>query len=54
MIKSKMMQQSDQPAGFRIKPDGELELMTDAEVHAAVARALNDALKQFRPIAMLH
>jgi hypothetical protein len=43
-------QQSDSPLTFRIGPDGELELMTEAEVDVLVARVLNEAVKQVRPI----
>ena len=59
-VKTKMMRPTtrldgDRPGvGSRVGPDGDLELMTRAEVDVLIARALNEAVKQVRPIRTLH
>jgi hypothetical protein len=35
---------SDQSAGFRIGPNGEVEMMTEAEAEAVVKRAIREAV----------
>jgi hypothetical protein len=35
---------SDQSAGFRIGPNGEVEVMTEAEAEAVVKRAIREAM----------
>jgi hypothetical protein len=46
--KKKMMPQTwlegEQPAGFRIGPNGEVELMTQAEADAVLKRAFQEAM----------
>jgi hypothetical protein len=36
--------ESDQPGGFRIGPNGEVEVMTQAETEAVVKRAIREAM----------
>ncbi len=38
------MRLSDEVPGFRIGPDGELEVMTEAETQAVVKRAIYEAM----------
>ena len=54
MMKTKMTRPTwleiDQIDGFRVGKAGEVELMTRPEVDAVIACALNEAVKQVRPI----
>lgn len=36
--------ESDEPGGFRIKPNGEVEVLTAAETNALVGRGLREAM----------
>jgi hypothetical protein len=36
--------ESDEPGGFRIKPNGEVEVISAAEAHALVVRAFREAM----------
>ena len=36
--------ESDQPGGFRIGPNGEVEAMTEAEAEAVVKRVVREAM----------
>jgi hypothetical protein len=36
--------ESDQPGGFRIGPNGEVEAMTEAEAEAVVERVVREAM----------
>jgi hypothetical protein len=36
--------ESDEPGGFRIKPNGEVEVISAAEAYALVVRALREAM----------
>jgi hypothetical protein len=51
------MELSDQPVGFRIGADGEIEMMTQAETEAVVRRAIREAMYRAgwpRPNRTLH
>ena len=47
-VKTKIMRparpESDQPAGFRIGPDGNVEVLTTAEADALIRRAIYEAM----------
>lgn len=36
--------QSDQPAGFRIHPNGTVEVLTEREAQAIISRAFREAM----------
>jgi hypothetical protein len=44
----------DQPVGFRITESGDVEVLSEAEVDAAINHVIREALKQFRVRTSLH
>jgi hypothetical protein len=42
--KKQRVESDSEPCGFRIKPNGELEMISAAEVHALVVRAFREAM----------
>ena len=62
-VKTKIMRparpESDQPAGFRISPDGSVEVLTTAEADALIRRAIYEGMIRAgfrirRPERLLH